>query len=206
MIGELERIGVKSRAVLEAMRRVPRHEFVRAKYLEYAYDNHPLPIGDKQTISQPLVVAHMTEALRIGPEDKVLEVGTGSGYQAAVLAELGANVYSVEIIPGLASWAKENLHRAGYKSVHLRTGDGYLGWEEESPFDAIVVTAAPQHVPKPLVAQLTIGGHLVTPVGPAGAYQDLMLVKRTEGGVRNINLGPVAFVPMTGEAMIADGR
>ena len=202
MIGELERIGVKSRAVLEAMRRVPRHEFVRAKYREHAYDNHPLPIGDKQTISQPLVVAHMTEALRIGPEDKVLEVGTGSGYQAAVLAELGANVYSVEIIPRLASWAKENLRRAGYERVHLRTGDGHLGWEEESPFDAIVVTAAPEHIPKPLVAQLTLGGYLVAPVGPAGAYQDLMLVKRTEGGVRTVNLGPVAFVPMTGEAMI----
>lgn len=205
MIRELKRFGVKSSPVLKAMQRVPRHEFVRGEYLDFAYENHPLPIGDGQTISQPLVVAHMTEAARIGRGDVVLEVGTGSGYQAAVLAELGARVFSIEINPDLADWAVENLARAGYRHVRLLVGDGYLGWTEHSPYDAIVITAAPDHVPKPLVRQLGVGGRLIAPVGPAGSRQNLLLVEQLKSGLRTTNLGPVAFVPMTGDVVDAKG-
>ena len=203
LIHELKRTGVKSRAVLKAMQRVPRDEFVRPEYLELAYENRPLPIGEGQTISQPLVVAHMTEAARIESEDKVLEVGTGSGYQAAVLAELGARVFSVEIISELAEWAAENLARAGYRDVRLRVGDGYLGWKEHAPYSAIVVTAAPDHIPEPLIQQLAVGGCLVAPVGNADSMQDLLLTERRKKGLRTRNLGPVAFVPMTGESVNA---
>lgn len=205
MIHELKGIGIKSGAVLKAMQRVPRHEFVRSEYLACAYENHPLPIGVGQTISQPLVVAHMTEAARIGRGGAVLEVGTGSGYQAAVLAEVGARVFSIEIIPDLAEWAAENLARAGYGDVRLLVGDGYLGWSEHSPYDAIVITAAPDHVPAPLVQQLGVGGRLVAPVGDASSRQDLLLIERNESGLRTANLGPVAFVPMTGDAVSARG-
>ncbi len=201
MIRELKRAGVRSGAVLKAMQRVPRDEFVRPEYLALAYENRPLPIGAGQTISQPLVVAHMTEAARIKSKDKVLEVGTGSGYQAAVLAELGARVFSVEISPTLAEWGAENLTRAGYRDVRLLVGDGYLGWEEHSPYRAIVVTAAPDHIPKPLIRQLAVGGRLVAPIGAAGSTQDLLLAERRKSGLRTRNLGPVAFVPMTGEAV-----
>ena len=201
MIRELKRAGVRSGAVLKAMQRVPRDEFVRPEYLALAYENRPLPIGAGQTISQPLVVAHMTEAARIKSKDKVLEVGTGSGYQAAVLAELGARVFSVEISPTLAEWGAENLTRAGYRDVRLLVGDGYLGWEEHSPYRAIVVTAAPDHIPKPLIRQLAVGGRLVAPIGAAGSTQDLLLAERRKNGLRTRNLGPVAFVPMTGEAV-----
>ena len=203
LIRELKRTGVKSRAVLNAMQRVPRDEFVRSEYLELAYENRPLPIGEGQTISQPLVVAHMTEAAGIKSEDKVLEVGTGSGYQAAVLAELGARVFSVEISPKLAKWAAQNLARAGYRDVRLCVGDGYSGWKEHSPYSAIIVTAAPDHVPEPLIRQLAVGGRLVAPVGAAGSTQDLLVTERRKRGLRTRNLGPVAFVPMTGEAVIA---
>ncbi len=201
LIRELKRTGVKSGAVLKAMQRVPRDEFVRPEYLQFAYENRPLPIGEDQTISQPLVVAHMTEAARIKSEDKVLEVGTGSGYQAAVLAELGARVFSVEISPKLAKWAAENLTRAGYRDVRLRVGDGYLGWKEHAPYSAIIVTAAPDHIPEPLIQQLAVGGRLVAPVGTAGSTQDLLLAERRKKGLRTRNLGPVAFVPMTGESV-----
>ena len=203
LIRELKRSGVKSGAVLKAMQRVPRDEFVRPEHLEFAFENRPLPIGEDQTISQPLVVAHMTEAARIKSQDKVLEVGTGSGYQAAVLAELGARVFSIEISPKLAKWAAENLARAGYEDVLLCVGDGYLGWEEHSPYSAIIVTAAPDHIPKPLIEQLAIGGRLVAPVGAAGSTQDLLLAERRKRGLRTRNLGPVAFVPMTGKAVSA---
>jgi protein-L-isoaspartate(D-aspartate) O-methyltransferase len=205
LIRELKRIGITSGAVLKAMEHVPRHVFVRREHLELAYENHPLPIGDGQTISQPLVVAHMTEAARIGSGDRVLEVGTGSGYQAAVLAELGARVFSIEINPDLADWAAENLARVGYEDVRLLVGDGYLGWKEHSPYDAIVITAAPDHVPKPLVRQLALGGRLVAPVGLADSRQHLLLVERLNSGIRTANLGPVAFVPMTGDAVNARG-
>ena len=147
----------------------------------------------------------MTEAARIGRGGAVLEVGTGSGYQAAVLAEVGARVFSIEIIPDLAEWAAENLARAGYGDVRLLVGDGYLGWSEHSPYDAIVITAAPDHVPAPLVQQLGVGGRLVAPVGDAGSRQDLLLIERNESGLRTANLGPVAFVPMTGDAVSARG-
>ena len=199
----LDEAGIREKRVRDAMRRVRRHEFVRPDYSDQAYENCPLPIGEGQTISQPFVVALMTEALRINPGDRVLEVGTGSGYQAAVLAEMGAVVWSVEIIPSLAEWARENLVRAGYPQVNLRTGDGYFGWEEHSPYDAIVVTAAPDHVPQALVDQLAVGGRLVMPVGPSGYYQTLWLMERTQDGVSSRNLGPVSFVPFTGAGVKA---
>ena len=190
--------------VLEALRSVPRHLFVAPEYRETAYADRPLPIGEGQTISQPYIVAKMTELAQVGIGDKVLEVGTGSGYQAAVLAELGANVYSVEIIDALARLARKNLKEAGYLDrVHLRTGDGYAGWPDEAPFDAVVVTAAPRKVPDPLVDQLKVGGHLIIPVGPpTGTYshQELVVITKTDDGVTRRNVFPVAFVPMTGRA------
>ena len=147
-----------SEPVLAAVERVDRHRFVRPENVDEAYENRPLPIGEGQTISQPLIVAMMTEALGISPGDRVLEVGTGSGYQAAVLAEMGVKVYSVEIIPALAEWSEGNLRGAGYDDVEQRTDDGYFGWEDEAPFDGIIVTAAPDHVPQPLIRQLRVGG------------------------------------------------
>jgi protein-L-isoaspartate(D-aspartate) O-methyltransferase len=206
LVREIELYGsIKDERVLAALRRVPRHEFVRAEYLDEAYENRPLPIGQGQTISQPLVVALMTEALQIRSGDRVLEVGTGSGYQAAVLAELGAEVYSVEIIASLAPWAQENLARAGYDGVQVRAADGYFGWEEHQPYAAIIVTAAPDHVPQSLVRQLAIGGHMVVPVGPPGFYQTLWLIERDADGVRSTNLGSVSFVPLTGEGLDEGG-
>ena len=189
---------IKDRRVLEAIRRVPRHEFVLPDYLDEAYANHPLPIGEGQTISEPLIVAHMTESLQIEPGDRVLEIGTGSGYQAAVLVEMGAEVYSIEIIPTLGARARENLTRLGYASVTLKIADGYYGWEEHAPFDAIIVTAAPDHVPQPLVRQLAVGGRMVIPVGPVGFYQTLWVIERREDGLYNTNLGGCLFVPFTG--------
>ncbi len=206
LVREIELSGsVTDERVLAALRRVPRHEFVRAEYLDEAYENRPLPIGQGQTISQPLVVALMSEALRIESGDRVLEIGTGSGYQAAVLAELGAEVYSVEIIASLAPWAKENLARAGYGGVQVRAADGYFGWDEYQPYAAIIVTAAPDHVPQALVRQLEIGGRMVVPVGPPGFYQTLWLIERETDGVRSTNLGAVSFVPFTGEGGLEGG-
>jgi protein-L-isoaspartate(D-aspartate) O-methyltransferase len=192
--------GIEDEAILRVMRTVPRHEFVPAEYLDQAYENHPLPIGYGQTISQPFIVALMTQATEVKAGDVVLEVGTGSGYQAAVLAELAAQVYSVEIIEALAERAEETLERLGDDNVTVGHADGYFGWEEHAPFDAIVVTAAPDHVPLPLIQQLKIGGHLVIPVGPVSGIQTLWRITRTsEEEVVSENLGEVRFVPLTRE-------
>ena len=188
--------GVTDPAVLEAMRNVPRHRFVPPEYRAQSYADHPLPIGYGQTISQPYIVALMTENLNVKPGDKVLEIGTGSGYQAAVLAELDLEVYSIEIIPELAQRAQKTLEEAGCE-VEVKQGDGYFGWEEHAPFDAIIVTAAPDHVPQPLVRQLKDGGALVIPVGPQGAYQTLWQFTRRGDELDAVNLGGVAFVPLT---------
>lgn len=192
--------GVTDEDVLRAMRTVPRHLFVLDEYLSQAYADHPLPIGYGQTISQPYIVAWMTELLELEPGDKVLEIGTGSGYQAAVLAELGyVDVYSIEIIPELAERAAQNLEKAGYTGLHLKQGDGYYGWEEFAPFDAIIVTAAPDHLPPPLVEQLSENGRIVIPIGPPGGYQTLWKFVFEEGELIGYNLGGVAFVPFTRE-------
>lgn len=190
---------VQDPAVLQAMRAVPRHEFVPQKYLDQAYADHPLPIGHGQTISQPYIVALMTEKLDLEEGDRVLEVGTGSGYQAAVLAALDTEVYTVEIIPELAESARERLHSLGYTGVQVKNADGYFGWEEHAPYDAIIVTAAPDHLPQPLVRQLKDGGHLVIPIGPIGAVQTLWLYEKVGQDVQATNLGAVQFVPLTGD-------
>jgi len=190
--------GITDPRVVAAMRRVPRHGFIPDYASEDAYGDFPLPIGHNQTISQPYIVAYMTEALRLQPGEKVLEIGTGSGYQAAILAELGVHVFSIEIVKPLAQYAKDNLLKLGYDQVMVRAGDGYQGWPEESPFDAIIITAAPDHVPSPLLEQLAVGGRLIVPVG---AYtQNLVLIRRTEEGYQRTELLPVRFVPMTGQA------
>ena len=189
--------GVSDPVVLEAMRTVPRHRFVTEEWQDQAYADHPLPIGHGQTISQPFIVALMSEALGVEPGAKVLEIGTGSGYQAAVLAEMGVEVYSIEIIPELAERAATTLHELGY-SATTRSADGYLGWPEEAPFDAIIVTAAPDHVPQPLVEQLSPGGAMVIPVGPIGAVQTLWRFTNSDDGeILAESLGAVSFVPLT---------
>jgi protein-L-isoaspartate(D-aspartate) O-methyltransferase len=192
--------GIKDEAVIQAMGTVPRHLFVTDMYQDQAYANHPLPIGFGQTISQPYIVALMTEAATVGSGDTVLEIGTGSGYQAAVLAEIVDQVNTIEIVGALAERARSDLARAGYDNVEVRHADGYFGWEELAPFDAIVVTAAPDHIPQPLLQQLKIGGHMIIPVGPVGGVQTLWRVTRvSEDEVRNENLGGVRFVPFTRE-------
>lgn len=189
--------GLTHDVVVPAMLEVPRHQFVPARYLEYAYGDHPLPIGYGQTISQPFIVAIMSAALEVTPGDTVLEIGTGSGYQAAVLAAMGMEVYSIEIIPELAAGASAVLDELGYE-VTVRTADGYFGWEEHAPFDGIIVTAAPDHVPQPLLDQLAPGGTLVIPVGPVGAVQTLWRFMVDDAGeVTAESLGPVGFVPFT---------
>lgn len=194
--------GVKDENVLRAMQAVPRHEFVPDNFLDQAYEDHPLPIGYGQTISQPYIVAWMTELLDLEEGDKVLEIGTGSGYQAAVLAELGfVDVYSIEIVPELAESADQRLKALGYERVLLKQGDGYYGWKEYAPFDAIIVTAAPDHLPSPLVSQLAEGGRMVIPIGPPGGYQSLWQFVSTADGLEAYNLGGVAFVPFTGEGV-----
>jgi protein-L-isoaspartate(D-aspartate) O-methyltransferase len=185
--------------VLEAMRTVPRHEFVPADYQGQAYEDHPLPIGHGQTISQPYIVAFMTEEIELQPDERVLEIGTGSGYQAAILAQLTDDVYTIEIIPELADRAQETFEALGYDQIVAKQGDGYFGWEEYAPFDAIVVTAAPDHVPQPLVNQLADGGKMIIPVGPPGGYQSLWLLEREGEEVVRRNLGGVRFVPLTRE-------
>jgi protein-L-isoaspartate(D-aspartate) O-methyltransferase len=195
---QIERRGVTDRRVLEAMRRVPRQLFVPAEAAGDAYADRPLPIGHEATISQPYIVAIMSELARVEPGARVLEVGTGSGYQAAVLAEMGADVYSIEIVEPLAREAGARLARLGYRA-HVRAGDGYLGWPEVAPFDAILVTAAPPAIPQPLRDQLRVGGRLVVPVGPSGS-QHLVVVTRTAEGFDEKSTFPVRFVPMTGEA------
>jgi protein-L-isoaspartate(D-aspartate) O-methyltransferase len=189
--------GIRDRRVLDAMRRVPRHALVPAAVREEAYEDRPLPIGSGVTISQPFVVAAMTQAAAIVPGQRALDVGTGSGYQAAVLAELGASVYSIEIVPELADRARDVLGRLGY-AIELRTGDGYRGWPDAAPFDAIVVTAAPTTIPPPLIEQLALGGRLVIPVGHD--HQELRVITRHPTGHVSETLFPVRFVPMTGEA------
>jgi protein-L-isoaspartate(D-aspartate) O-methyltransferase len=185
--------------VLEAMAKVPREEFVPPELRTVSYTDQPLPIGLGQTISQPFIVAFMTEQLRPTRKDRVLEIGTGSGYQAAILAELVAEVYSIEIIEPLAKSADTTLQRLGYKNVHIKTGDGYKGWPEAAPFDAIIVTCAPEHVPQPLTDQLKEGGRMVIPVGPSGVQQLYRLEKRN-GQLIQSAVELVRFVPMTGEA------
>jgi protein-L-isoaspartate(D-aspartate) O-methyltransferase len=190
--------GIADQAVLDAMRRVPRHEFVPEDLRHAAYEDHPLPIGEGQTISQPYIVALMTEVLHLLPGERVLEIGTGSGYQAAVLAELTDQVYTIEILEDLGKRGEETLQRLGYSRVRVKIGDGYLGWEEHAPYDAIMVTCAPDHIPQPLVDQLVEGGRMVIPVG-RGYRQELYLVEKQEGQIRQTDIIPVLFVPMTGE-------
>ncbi len=189
---------ITDKDVLAAMERVPRHEFVPEEYRSQAYADHPLPIGYGQTISQPYIVALMTQLLELRPTDKVLEIGTGSGYQAAILAELCKEVYTVEIIKELAEQAEKRLKRLGYTNIHVKHADGYYGWEEHAPYDAIIVTAAPDHIPPPLIAQLKDGGRMVIPVGPPGGYQTLWLVKKSGEQIITRNITGVIFVPLTG--------
>lgn len=196
--GELDNLPNRiSAEVTEAMRTVPRHEFVPSSLLVNAYEDRPLPIGYGQTISQPFIVALMSELLQVEPGDTVLEVGTGSGYQAAVLAEMGVNVLTIEIVPELAAMANARLNGLGY-SVEVRNADGYYGWQEHAPFDGIVVTAATPNIPPPLIEQLKPGARMVIPVGPRFRVQQLVLVTRSDSGrVRSRQLLPVTFVPLT---------
>ena len=198
LAGFSEAVRIDAR-VLGAMNTVPRHEFVPSGQKPYAYENRPLPIGYGQTISQPYIVAAMTELLKPGPGQTVLEIGTGSGYQAAVLAGLTQTVYTIEIVEALARQATERLHRLGYANVHVRSGDGYFGWPEAGPFDAIVVTAAASHVPPPLLRQLKPGGRMVIPVGAPFMTQQLMLIeKERDGTLKTRQMMAVRFVPLTG--------
>jgi protein-L-isoaspartate(D-aspartate) O-methyltransferase len=191
--------GIHGERVLAAMAKVPREEFVQPDVRAASYSDGPLPIGYDQTISQPYIVALMTEQLRLQPHDRVLEIGTGSGYQAAVLAELVAEVYSIEIVAPLAHTAEATLQRLGYKNVHVKVGDGYKGWPEHAPFDAVIVTCAPEHVPQPLVDQMKEGGRMIIPVGNYLA-QELYLLEKRNGRLREEAILPVRFVPMAGEA------
>ena len=191
--------GVKDERVLAAMTLVPRHLFVPERVAVYAYADRPLPIGQGQTISQPYIVALMTALLEIEPGHTVLEIGTGSGYQAAVLAALAREVYTIEIIPELGEWGRDNLERLGHDNVHARIGDGYKGWPDHAPFDGIILTAAPPRIPQPLIDQLAVGGRLVAPVGDRG-NQELVLIVKTESGVVRQYVTHVRFVPMVGEA------
>jgi protein-L-isoaspartate(D-aspartate) O-methyltransferase len=188
--------GVTEARVLAAMSRVPRHEFVPASLRARAYEDGPLPIGHGQTISQPYVVAFMTEALAPQPTDRVLEIGTGSGYQAAVLAGLVVEVYSIELVAPLAQRAEADLRRLGFANVHVRAGNGYLGWPEAAPFDAIIVTCAPEAVPQALVDQLKVGGRMIVPVGSQAGAQELYLLKKGRAGLETRAVLPVRFVPM----------
>jgi len=192
---------VTDKRVLDAMKEVPRHKFVPGYQQANAYGNYPLSIGSGQTISQPLIVAHMTELLEIEPGDKILEIGTGSGYQAAVLSELTPHVFTVEIIEKLALRAKKVLNDLGYKTIKVKTGDGYFGWEEFAPYDGIIVTCAPEEIPAPLIDQLRPGGRIVIPVGKEGWIQNLVVVKKSKNGkISEKKLYGVRFVPMTGKA------
>ena len=190
---------VTNEQVLTAMRKVPREHFVPESMRGRSYSDQALPIGYDQTISQPFVVAFMTEKLQLKSTDRVLEIGTGSGYQAAVLGELVAEVYTVEIIEPLGKGAAATLERLGYKNVHVKIGDGYQGWPEHAPFDAVVVACAPDHVPRPLIDQIKDGGRIIIPVGPAGA-QELYLLEKKNGRLKQRAVLPVRFVPMTGGA------
>jgi len=190
--------GVRDPRVLAAMRKVPRHLFVESTARGEAYEDRPVPIGNNQTISQPYIVALMTELLELPPHARVLEIGTGSGYQSAVLGEIAAEVYSIEILPDLARAAADKLKELGYTNVEVRAGDGYRGWAEHAPFDGIIVTAAPEKIPQPLIDQLAVGGRMVIPVG--GFFQELkVFTKEKDGRITEKDMIPVRFVPMTGE-------
>lgn len=193
--------GIKGQKVLDVMGRIPRHLFVDEHLKDKAYADYPLPIGEGQTISQPYVVALMTEALTLKSTDKVLEIGTGSGYQAAVLAEIVREVYTIEIRKSLADMAAKRLRDLGYKNVRVKYADGYFGWEEYAPFDAIIITAAANHIPIPLIKQLKEGGRLIIPLGSTVYYQVLTLASKHKGDLDVVQMGSVAFVPMTGEAL-----
>ncbi|MFV2072396.1 MAG: protein-L-isoaspartate(D-aspartate) O-methyltransferase [Thermoanaerobaculales bacterium] len=201
---QIEARGVKDPLVLESMREVPRHLFVPANSRDAAYRDSPLPIGDGQTISQPYIVALMTELLEVPAGATVLEIGTGSGYQAAVLAAMGVHVYSIEIRPRLCDQATATLQRLGFENVHVRCGDGYGGWPEQAPFDGIIVTAAPERIPDPFLEQLKVGANLVIPVGDF--YQELKVITRGQGGFEERSVIPVRFVPMTGEIERQESR
>jgi protein-L-isoaspartate(D-aspartate) O-methyltransferase len=190
---------IRDPRVLDAMRRVPREQFVPLLYRESAYEDRPLPIGYEQTISQPFIVAFMTETLQVKPTSRVLEIGTGSGYQAAVLAELARDVYTIEIVEPLAKRAMETLSALGYRNVHVRHGDGYKGWPEHAPFDGIIVTAAPDHVPQPLIDQLKVGGRMVIPVGGQDELQQMTVITKTTSGILSRETIPVRFVPLVRE-------
>ncbi len=192
--------GVTDQRVLEAMGEVPREQFVLEEMRGRSYSDRPLPIGYDQTISQPFVVAFMTEKLQLKPIDRVLEIGTGSGYQAAILGELVAQVYSIEIVEPLGKRAATTLERLGYRNVHVRIGDGYKGWPEHAPYDAVIVTCAPDHVPLPLIEQTKEGGRIIIPVGSAGGVQELYLLEKKNGELKRRSVLPVRFVPMTGKA------
>ena len=201
---QIVRRGVSDKLVLAAMRKVPRHKFVPENMKPHAYEDRPLPIGEDQTISQPYIVALMTELLGLKGEERVLEIGTGSGYQAAVLAEIAGEVYTIEIVESLAKSAEKRLQDMGYGNITVKFCDGYQGWAEHAPFDGVIVTAAPDHIPQPLVDQLKVGGRMVIPVGEH--FQELKLLTKTEDGVKEKNVLPVRFVPMTGEAQQKKGK
>ena len=194
---QIRQRGVTDARVLAAMERIPRERFVPAQEATRAYDDTPLPIGEGQTISQPYIVAYMSELLNVAPDHRVLEIGTGSGYQAAVLAELAKEVYSIEIVPALAQQAAATLASLGYENVHVREGDGYAGWPEHAPFDRIILTAAPEKVPQPLLDQLADGGRLIAPVGGQLDTQWITVVDNREGGLVERQTIPVRFVPFT---------
>jgi len=186
--------GVKDERVIAAMRQIPRHLFVPSEVIDYAYNDEPVPIGEGQTISQPYIVAYMTEMLNLKEEDKVLEIGTGSGYQTAILASIAKEIYTVEIIASLSIRAQELLAQLGYRNIYFKIGDGTFGWEEHAPYDAIIVTAAPASLPRQLEAQLKLGGRMVIPVG--STFQELYLLTREKEGVKKKKLLPVRFVPL----------
>jgi len=191
---QIEKRGIKNKNVLDAMRKVERHLFVPDDGQEYAYRDFPVSIGYGQTISQPYIVAFMTEKVELSPEDRVLEIGTGSGYQAAVLAEIAKEVYTIEIVEPLYKKAKTILEKMGYRNIQCKYGDGYKGWPENQPYDKIIITAAPPLIPEELIPQLTVGGKMIVPVGEG--FQELLIITRTEDGYDIENLLPVRFVPM----------
>lgn len=199
VITQIQNRGVTDENVLAAMHAVPRHEFVPESMRDQAYEDMPLPIGHDQTISQPYIVALMSELLALDPTSRVLEIGTGSGYQAAVLSRLAAEVYTIEIVEPLAQAAKETLARLGFSNLQVRSGNGWLGWPEAAPFDAIIVTCAPDKIPSALQEQLREGGRLVIPVGPEGGVQELFVMEKKDGVIVKKSVIPVRFVPMTGQ-------